>query len=135
MITFGICLIYYGIALFLYQLYGWLSVGVWIPFPVRRGWEGFFGSHHVTGGFFNGLVDWLLTWPLSLALLLAGLSILALVYVIKRAFQLRRDKVRRKWILEQCAAVGYRPWALPRVLRELDDRIQAEKLARSEEAF
>jgi hypothetical protein len=133
MITFGICLIYYGIALFLYQLYGWLSVGVWIPFPVRRAWEGFFGSPHPSSAPIDALVNWLLAWPLGLALLIAGLSILTLVFVTKRVLQLRRDKVRRKWILEQCAAVGYRPWALPRVLRELDDRILSENLARQEE--
>ena len=133
MITFGICLIYYGIALFLYQVHGWLFDGVWTPFPVRRAWEGFFGSPRLLAEPFETLVTWLLAWPLSLALLLGGFAVLGAAFAVKRAMERRRDRIRRKWILEQCDAAGYQPWAVPKVLRELDDRMQAEKSARREE--
>ena len=132
MITFGICLLYYGIALFLYQVHGWLTYGVWVPFPVARLWEGFFGVAG-NGTAFEGLLNWLLSWPARLALLRMGLAILTSVFLSRRAAELHRDKVRRKWILEQCAALGYKPWAIPKVLRELDDRIRAEKAAQREE--
>lgn len=132
MITFGICLIYYGIALFLYQVHGWLFRGVWTPFPVRRLWEGFFGAPHASAPSVDMLVGWFMSWPASLTLLSAGLSILGLVYAARRAAELRRNQVRRKWILEQCAALGYKPWAVPKVLRELDDRMNSEKMARRE---
>ena len=133
MITFGICLIYYGIALFLYQVHGWINYGVWVPFPVSRAWEGFFGAVRPSDPAMDMLVNWLLSWPMSLALLVVGFGILGLVFFTRRAIQLRRDSVRRKWILDQCAKLGYRPWAVPKVLRELDDRIQAEKMTGREE--
>ena len=65
MITFCICLIYYGVALFVYQVHGWLNAGIWTPFPVRRVWEGFFGSPQPTATPVDALVDWLLAWPMT----------------------------------------------------------------------
>jgi hypothetical protein len=127
MITLGICLIYYGIALFLYQIYGWLSAGVWTPFPVSRAWEGFFGSPRLATPVFDTLANWFLTWPLGLALLIGGLSMLGAAFGFRRVMELRRNRLRLKWILEQCNAAGYKPWAVPKVIRELDDRISTEK--------
>ena len=133
MITFGICLIYYGIALFLYQVHGLLFRGVWTPYPVQRIWEGLFGVPHGKVSSLDSLVAWFMAWPASLALLTVGLSLLGSVYLYRRAAELRRKRLRRKWIVKQCATLGYRPWAVPKVLHDLDERMQAEKLARREE--
>ena len=131
MITFGICLIYYGIALFLFQVHGLLFRGVWTPYPVERIWEGLFGATRVRAA--DGLVDWMMSLPASFTLLASGLSVLGAVYLCRRAAEVRRKQLRRKWIVEQCATHGYQPWAVPKVLQDLDERMQAEKLARREE--
>lgn len=134
MITFGICLIYYGIALFLYQLYGLVFRGVWTPYPVQRIWEGLFGVPHGRASALDSLFDWFMAWPASLALLSIGLGVLGAVYLYRRAAELRRARLRRKWVVEQCADLDYKPWAVPKVLQDLDERMQAEKLAQREEA-
>lgn len=134
MITFGICLIYYSIALFLYQVYGWLNDGIWTPFAVRRAWVEFFGAPGPVAAPFDAVIEWFFAWPLSLALLSAGCCILCAVFGIKRVMVWRRDRLRRDWILKQCDVAGYQPWTVPKVMQELDDRMQAEKLARREEA-
>ena len=94
MITFGICLIYYGIALCLYQTNGLLLRGVWTPFPVSRAWEPFFGMPTPDSPALAWLVDWLLAWPLSLALIVVGLSILGLVASARWAAERRRAHER-----------------------------------------
>ena len=132
MITFGICLIYYGIALFLYQIYGWLSAGVWAPFPVSRAWEGFFGAPGLENPIIDDLMNWFLAWPLSLALLAGGVGVLGAAFGVRRIMERRRNRLRLKWLLEQCEAAGYKPWAVPKVIRELDDRLNNEKIARQE---
>ena len=134
MITFGICLIYYGVALFLFQLHGLLFRGVWTPYPVGRIWEGLFGVSHARVAAVNGLLEWLMSWPASLALLALGLGVLGAVYLGRRAAALRRQSLRRKWMVEQCETQGYRPWAVPKVLQDLDERMQAEEVARREGA-
>ena len=130
MITFGICLIYYGIALFLYQTNTWMVEGVWRPFPVSRAWEAFFGSANPDTPVVAWFVNWFLSWPLSLTLILSGLSILGLVWLVRWAVRRRRAHLRRKWLLEQCRVTGYMPWNIPHVLESLDAQIVAEQLAR-----
>ncbi len=132
MITLGICLIYYGMALFLYQIYGWLSAGIWTPFPVSRAWEGFFGAPRLTSPFFDNLVTWFLTWPLGFTFLIGGLCVLGAAFGFRRFMELRRSRLRLKWMLEQCKEAGYKPWALPKVIRELDQRMESEKATRHE---
>ena len=75
-----------------------------------------------------------MAWPLSLALLAAGCSILGAVFGTKRVLGWRRDRLRRDWIVKQCDVAGYQTWTVPKVVQELDDRMRAEKLARREEA-
>ncbi len=130
MITLGICLIYYSIALFLYQIYGWLSAGMWTPFPVSRAWEGFFGTPRLANPITDDLVNWILTWPLSFALLIGGMCVLGAAFGLRRIMELRRNRLRLKWLLEECEVAGYKPWAVPKVIRELDDRLSREKIAR-----
>jgi len=134
MITFGICLIYYGIALFLYQLNGWLTEGRWTPFPVQRAWEAFFGAPSISSPQLRGVVEWMLGWPLSLTFLVGGIGALAAVFACRRVRQIRRDRMRQRWLAEECAALGYQPWAVPKVLRELDKEALVEKAARKESA-
>ena len=134
MITFGICLIYYGIALFLYQTNSWLVEGVWKPFPVRRAWEAFLGNPRPDTPIVAWLVDWFLSWPLSLTLILTGLSILGLVALVRWAARRRRAQLRRKWLLEQCEVTGYKPWNIPNVLEALDGQMLAERVARKHKA-
>ena len=121
MITIGICLIYYGLALWLYQLHLWLSNDRWQAFPVSRAWQAFFGTPQLGHSPLDAVGRWLLDWPLSLVLILTGLSILGTVLACRRAAEGRRHRLRRKWIAEQCAKTGYRPWNMPRVLAELDE--------------
>jgi len=130
MITLGICLIYYGIGLFLYQVYGWLSAGIWTPFPVNRAWEAFFGAPNLGSPMFDSLAVWFLTWPLGLALLIGGLSTLGLAFGIRRVMELRQNRLRLKWLLDQCSAAGYKPWAVPKVIRELNERLNNENTSR-----
>lgn len=134
MITFGICLIYYGIALFLYQVNSWMFGGVWLPFPVRRAWEPFLGSPSPRSPLTAWFVDWLLSWPLSLALICTGLSILGLVMAARWALERRRIDLRRKWLLEQCKISGYKSWSIPKVLDAFDRRTLAERTARKQKA-
>lgn len=133
MMTFGVCLIYYGIALLLYQINGWLTEGHWTPFPVMRAWEAAFGAPTVESPAMRGIVLWLLDWPLSLSLLLSGATLVGLVFAARRLRAARGRRLRRRWISEQCARLGYPPWNLPKVLNELDEEILAER-ARREEA-
>ncbi len=130
MITLGICLIYYGIALFLYQIYGWLSAGVWTPFPVSRAWDVYFGVPRLTNQFSDGLISWFLTWPLGFALLFGGLCLLGAVFGFRRFTEWRRYRLHLKWIKGQCVAAGYKPWAVPKLMRELDKRLSSEKSSR-----
>ena len=132
MITISICLIYYSVALFLYQVYGWLSLGVWTQFPVVRAWEGFFGAPGLAAAPFDSFLPWFMALPLSLVLLFGGVSLLAMIYGFRLLAEKRRDRMRIKWILKQCKAAGYKPWAVPRVIRELDDQLRNERLARQE---
>lgn len=132
MITLGICLIYYSAALILYQIYGWLNVGVWAPIPVSQAWEGFFGAPGLTNPAVSSLMNWLLAWPLSFALLVGGVGMLSAVFGIRRAMELRRNHLRLKWLKKQCEAAGYEPWAMPKIISELDDRLKIEKTARQE---
>ncbi len=48
MITVGICLIYYGVALWGYQLYGWFADGEWNPYPVMAAWKALFGRPEIS---------------------------------------------------------------------------------------
>lgn len=132
MITLGICLIYYGIALFLYQVNGWWTEGRWAPFPVRRAWEAWFGSPLVESPFLRMLSDWLLSWPLSVALALLGCLLLAGVFATRHARKLRRDHLRLRWLNEQASAAGYHAWAMPKVLDALQSQMRAEDKAKRE---
>lgn len=130
MITLAICLIYYGLALFLYQANGWLVEGRWTPFPVRRAWEAYLGAPSVETPFLRLASDWLLSWPLSMTLALVGSLLLVLVFTTRHLRGVRRDQLRRRWLAEQVSAAGYQSWAMPKVLGAVEDQIRAEDKAR-----
>lgn len=127
MITLGLCLIYYGIALWLYQVNGWITTGNWKPYPVNAAWEAFFGPLAIESPLVRAVLEWLLSWPLSLSLLLCGLSLLGAVVARRRVDAVRRHRQRRRWIVEQCQAMGYLPWTMSKVLSELDESVLQHK--------
>jgi hypothetical protein len=120
MITIAICLIYYGIAVWLYQLHLWYSSGHWVSIPVMVAWREAFGVPAASHTTFGQLLAWMLDWPLSLALLMLGIGILSTIGGLRRLNSARRRVVRQKWIAEQCAQAGYQPWTVPKVLADLE---------------
>ena len=120
MITFAICLIYYGIAVWLYQVHLWISSGHWVPIPVMVAWRVAFGVPATDQSVFGYMTRWVLDLPLSLALLAVGLGILGTIAGLRRAGKARRQQMRRKWIAEQCEQAGYTPWTVPKVLADLE---------------
>lgn len=120
MITIGICFIYYGLALWLYQIYGWLANDLWAPYSVSTAWQVFFGAPPTDMPVVGVLIGFIMELPLSLALLLLGLSILGAVLGGRRFGQMHERGLRRSWILEQCGKAGYRPWNVRKVLAELE---------------
>ncbi|MFQ5467824.1 MAG: hypothetical protein ACE5DS_06765, partial [Kiloniellaceae bacterium] len=119
MITFGVCLIYYGLALLTYQVNGWVTDGRWTAFPIARAWEACFGMPGFATPMMRTAFHWFLSWPLSFALMFTGVTILGAVFGLRRLGVVRRRRLRRRWVEQQCAALGYRSWALPKVLSEI----------------
>jgi len=120
MITIAICLIYYGIAVWLYQVHLWYSNGHWVSIPVLVAWREGFGTPTTSHTFLGELFTWFLNWPLSLALLTLGIGILSTILGLRRLYAARRRIMRQKWIAEQCAQAGYQPWTVPKVLADLE---------------
>ncbi len=120
MITIGICLIYYGAAVWLYQVHLWFSSGHWVPIPVMVAWRAGFGVPNVDHTLFSTVFGWFLSWPLSLTLLALGGGILASVAGVRRLRAALFHQRRQKWMAEQCAQAGYKPWTVPKVLAELE---------------
>lgn len=120
MITIAICLVYYGIAVWLYQVYLWSSSGHWVSIPVMAAWQAGFGVPATDHTLLGTVSRWLLDWPLSLAFLVLGVGILAAVAGLRRWRAGRSRTMRRKWITEQCAEAGYKPWSVPKILADLE---------------
>ncbi len=120
MITIAICLIYYGIAVWLYQVHLWISGGQWVSIPVMSAWRVAFSVPATDYSMLGRLSRWFLDWPLSLTLLALGVGILATVLGLRQANQKRRHLLRRQWIAEQCEQAGYTPWNVPKVLADFD---------------
>ena len=117
MITIGICLIYYGIAVWLYQVYGWVSTGEWAPYPVLAAWQALFGAPAYKLG---PVMWWLLELPLSLVLPATGFGIIGLVFGLRRIGRARRGQLRRKWVAEQCKVTGRHAWAIPELVAKIE---------------
>ena len=119
MTTFALCLIYYGLAVWAFQLIGWFSDGVWTPYPIREAWEAFVGPPSYDSPELSPPVEAFLNLPLGLSLTLTGLFIIStrftsLIFEVAWA-----QWERRRWILEQCKKVGLYPWVVPEIIEEL----------------
>jgi uncharacterized membrane protein len=118
MITIGLCLIYYGVALFGYQLYGWFSEGAWGSFSVLAAWISLFGRPDLSFPVIGPTVAWFMEWPLSLALITLGLSLLCSVTGFRQHTRWRLARLRAKWFAENASAAGYEPWTIKGAVRE-----------------
>ncbi len=120
MITIAVCLIYYGIAVWLYQMFLWVSDGQWVSIPVLAAWRALFGTPATDHSVLGMLARWFLDWPLSLTLLVLGVGIISAVLSLRQGSRARRFQRRRKWVAEQCEQAGYTPWEVPKVLANLE---------------
>ncbi len=123
MITVGLCLIYYGIALWGYQLYGWFADGEWNPYPVMVAWKALFGRPDLSWPIAGPVLEWFMIWPLSLALIGLGGAVRGTVTGIRQYARARLRRLRRKWMAEQASAAGYLPWTIARAVDELDKEV------------
>ncbi len=112
MITVGLCLIYYGVALWGYQLYGWFADGEWTPYPVMAAWKALFGRPDLSWPIAGPVMDWFMNWPLSLALTVLGCTVLGTVTGVRQHARARLRRLRCKWVAEQASAAGYQPWTV-----------------------
>jgi hypothetical protein len=123
MITIGVCFVYYGIALFLYQVYGWWDDGRWTAYTVLRAWHVAFDAPMPTDAALVGpLVAWIATWPFSLMLLLFGAGLIGSVFAqraLVARWKARRD---RRWLAAECNELGYQKWTIPHVVAELENQ-------------
>ncbi len=120
MITVGLCLIYYGVALFGYQLYGWFADGEWSAYPVMAAWKVLFGRPDLSWPIAGPIMGWLMNWPLSLALAVLGCAILGTVTGIRQYARARLRRLRCKWFAEQASAAGYEPWTISQAVEDFD---------------
>ncbi len=117
MITIGLCLIYYGVALFGYQLYGWFAEDAWSSYSVLAAWISFFGRPDLSFPVIGPAIAWFLEWPLSLALISLGLTLLCSVTGFRQHARRRMVRLRAKWFAENASAAGYQPWTIKGAVR------------------
>lgn len=117
MITIGLCLIYYGVALFGYQLYGWFAEDAWNSYSILAAWISFFGRPDLSFPVIGPTIAWLMAWPLSLALVFLGLTVLCSVTGLRQHARLRLVRLRSKWFAENASAAGYEPWTIKGAVR------------------
>ncbi len=118
MITISLCLIYYGVALFGYQLYGWFAEGEWSPFSVLAAWISFFGRPDLSFPVIGPAIAWFMEWPLSLVLIATGLTVMCSVAGFRQHARLRLVRLRAKWFAESASAAGYEPWTIDGAVRK-----------------
>ncbi len=123
MITAGLCLIYYGVALWGYQLYVWFADGEWRPYSAMAAWRALFGRPDLSLPVVGPAMEWLMSWPLSLALIVVGCVILGTVTGIRQHARARLRRLRSKWLAEQAGAAGYDPWTIPRAVAEFEKEV------------
>ncbi len=112
MITIGLCLIYYGVALFGYQLYGWFAEDAWNSYSVLTAWISFFGRPDLSVPVIGPAIAWFMEWPLSLLLISMGLTLLCSVTGFRQHTRQRLIRLRSKWFAENASAAGYKPWTI-----------------------
>jgi uncharacterized membrane protein len=117
MITIGLCLIYYGVALFGYQLYGWFAEDAWDSYSVLAAWISFVGRPDLSLPVIGPAVAWFMAWPLSLALIFLGFTMLCSVTGFREHARRRLVRLRAKWFAENARAAGYEPWTIKGAVR------------------
>lgn len=134
MITVGLCLVYYGTGLLIYQLYGWQVDGRWTPYSVHSLWQAFgWDTPAFQWQGLNAAVHWLFAWPLSLTLILAGAAVIGLVFGFRWLRSKRGSQRRRRWIAKECREMGYSEWKVPEVLAQFDEDGGTAKLAKKKQ--
>lgn len=118
MITIGLCLIYYGVALFGYQLYSWFTESEWSSYTVISAWISFFGRPDLSFPVIGPTIAWFMAWPLSLALIALGLTVLCSITGFRQHTRRRLDRLRAKWFAENATAAGYKPWTIKKVTQD-----------------
>ena len=94
MITLGLCLIYYGVALFGYQLYGWFAQDAWNSYSVLSAWIIIFGRPDLSFPVIGPAIAWFMEGPLSLTLITIGLGLLCCVAGFRRHARRRLIRLR-----------------------------------------
>ncbi len=117
MITIGLCLIYYGVALLGYQLYGWFVEDVWNSYSVLAAWISFFGRPDLSFPVVGPAFAWFMEWQLSLALIALGLTLLCSMTGFRQHARRRMVRLRAKWFAESARAAGYQPWTIKGAVR------------------
>ncbi len=112
MITLSLCLIYYGVALFGYQLYGWFAEDSWNSYSVLAALISFFGRPDLSYPVIGPAIAWFMEWPLSLVLISMGLALLGSVAGFRQHARRRLAGLRAKWFAENAAAAGYESWTI-----------------------
>ncbi len=118
MITLGLCLIYYGVAVFGYQLYGWFTENVWNSYSVLTVWGNLFERPDLSSPVIGPIVAWFMGWPLSLALIALGVTILCSITALRQHARLRLARLRSKWYAENALAAGYKPWTIEKAAED-----------------
>ncbi len=118
MITIGLCLIYYGVALFGYQLYIWFAENAWDSYSILAAWISFFGRPDLSFPVIGPAIAWFMEWPLSLVLISLGLTLLCSVTGLRQHARRRLVRLRAKWFAENASAAGYEPWTIKAAVRE-----------------
>ncbi len=111
------CMIYYGVGLFGYQLYGWFAEDVWTSYSTLAAWISFFGRPDLSFPVVGPAIAWFLEWPLSLALISLGLTVLCSVTGFRQHARRRMMRLRAKWFAESASAAGYQPWTIKGAVR------------------
>ena len=112
MITLGLCLVYYGVALIGYQLYGWFTEETWNSLSVLGAWINLFGRPDLSFPVIGPATAWFMEWPLSLVLIVLGLMLLCSVAGFRQHTRRRLVRLRAKWFDESAMAAGYEPWTI-----------------------
>ncbi len=118
MITLVLCLIYYGVAIFGYQLYGWFAENEWNSYSALASWINLFGRSDLSLPVIGPTIAWFMEWPLSLALITLGLTILCSVTGLRQHARLRLARLRGKWFAENALAAGYKPWTIKKAAQD-----------------
>ncbi len=123
MITIGLCLIDYGVAIWGYQLYGWFSAGQWNSYSPMSSSSAFFGRPDLSWPIVGPVTEWFMSWPLSLVFIVSGCAILGTVTGIRQYARARLRRLRLKWVAEHASLAGYEPWTVSQTVADFNREV------------